>query len=373
MSGDVGDLIVKFSKKEYTITGLSGTDTIKNLKDAIYRQTGVLPEHQKLAGFKVKAGQFNDSSQLSTMMLKPNMKLTLIGTRAEDIDEVRDPPADMPEVINDFDIEDEEVAIENREEYLAKVKKRVKEHRIIMYYPPRDGKKLLVLDIDYTLFDHRSTAETPTELMRPYLHEFLTSAYVDYDIVIWSATSMKWIETKLNLLGVTTNPNYKICFYLCSDAMISVHTPKYGVIQVKPLGVIWGKFDMWSEKNTIMIDDVRRNFIMNPKNGLRIKAFREAHSNRLADKELMKLAEYLQDIADVSDLSRLDHRKWESYKRPTPRKPRPEHKPPPPAIHHTEEEEEEEEDDEGDDGGDGEEEDDDDTFLNRKNAPDNVQ
>ena len=41
----------------------------------------------------------------------------------------------------------------------------------------RPGKKLLVLDIDYTLFDHRSTAETGTELMRPYLHEFLTAAY----------------------------------------------------------------------------------------------------------------------------------------------------------------------------------------------------
>lgn len=42
---------------------------------------------------------------------------------------------------------------------------------------PRPGKKLLVLDIDYTLFDHRSAAETGNELMRPFLHEFLTSAY----------------------------------------------------------------------------------------------------------------------------------------------------------------------------------------------------
>lgn len=42
---------------------------------------------------------------------------------------------------------------------------------------PREGKKLLVLDIDYTLFDHRSVAETGNELMRPYLHEFLTDAY----------------------------------------------------------------------------------------------------------------------------------------------------------------------------------------------------
>jgi len=46
-----------------------------------------------------------------------------------------------------------------------------------MINEPRSGKKLLVLDIDYTLFDHRSAAETGNELMRPFLHEFLTSAY----------------------------------------------------------------------------------------------------------------------------------------------------------------------------------------------------
>ena len=32
---------------------------------------------------------------------------------------------------------------------------------------PRSGKKLLVLDIDYTLFDHVSPAETAAELARP--------------------------------------------------------------------------------------------------------------------------------------------------------------------------------------------------------------
>lgn len=68
--------------------------------------------------------------------------------------------------------------------------------------------------------------------MRPYLHEFLTSAYDDYDIVIWSATNMKWIIEKMKLLGVDKHPDYKIAFYLDSLAMISVHTPKYGVIDV---------------------------------------------------------------------------------------------------------------------------------------------
>lgn len=46
--------------------------------------------------------------------------------------------------------------------------------------------------------------------MRPYLHEFLTEVYPHYDIMIWSATSMKWIELKMKELGVATNENYKI-------------------------------------------------------------------------------------------------------------------------------------------------------------------
>jgi len=42
------------------------------------------------------------------------------------------------------------------------------------------------------------------------------------------------------------------------------------VLQTKPLGVIWGKFEEYSSKNTIMFDDLRRNFLMNPQNGLKV-------------------------------------------------------------------------------------------------------
>jgi ubiquitin-like domain-containing CTD phosphatase 1 len=69
----------------------------------------------------------------------------------------------------------------------------------------------------------------------------------------------------------------------------------------------------YNEKNTIMFDDLRRNFVMNPQNGLVIRPFREAPSHRDTDKELPKLTQYLLAIAELEDLSVLDHNKWESF------------------------------------------------------------
>ncbi|KAK9743701.1 Ubiquitin family [Popillia japonica] len=305
-------IIVKWSGKEYEIE-LTENDTVLNLKQAIHKQTGVRPDRQKLLNLNFKGKPPQDDFKISRLNLKPSFKLMMMGSLEEDIAEASRAPEDVPDVVNDLELE--EIAIENQEIYLSKVEKRIKEYDIKMLSDPRPDKKLLVLDIDYTLFDHNSPAETGAELMRPYLHEFLESAYEDYDIVIWSGTGMKWIEEKMKLLGVSTNPNYKILFYLDSLAMISVHTQKDGIRDVKPLGVIWGKFEQYNSKNTLMIDDIRRNFLMNPKNGLRIRRFRQAHLNRATDNELLRLSKYLKDLAvNCDDFTMVNHRHWEKYK-----------------------------------------------------------
>lgn len=145
-----------------------------------------------------------DGLKLCTLELKPGFKIMMMGSLEEDITTASTAPENVDEVINDLDLTEEEVALENREEYLAKVNyldfqnceqqqklnkikilqfwswqiaKRVDSYEIKMLSEPRPGKKLLVLDVDYTLFDHRSAAETGNELMRPFLHEFLSSAY----------------------------------------------------------------------------------------------------------------------------------------------------------------------------------------------------
>ncbi|XP_057347245.1 ubiquitin-like domain-containing CTD phosphatase 1 isoform X2 [Manis pentadactyla] len=274
-------IIVKWGGQEYSVTTLSEDDTVLDLKQFLKTLTGVLPERQKLLGLKVKGKPAENDVKLGALKLKPNTKIMMMGTREESLEDVLGPPPDNDDVVNDFDIEDEVVEVENREENLLKISRRVKDYKVEILNPPREGKKLLVLDVDYTLFDHRSCAETGVELMRPYLHEFLTSAYEDYDIVIWSATNMKWIEAKM---------------------------------KVKPLGVIWGKFsEFYSKKNTIMFDDIGRNFLMNPQNGLKIRPFMKAHLNRDKDKELLKLTQYLKEIAKLDDFLDLNHKYWERY------------------------------------------------------------
>ncbi|XP_046422125.1 ubiquitin-like domain-containing CTD phosphatase 1 [Neodiprion virginianus] len=306
-------MIVKWCGKEYEICNITENDTVSTLKDIVHKETGVRPERQKLLNLRFKGKAAQDEDTIGKLSIKPGFKLMLMGSREEDIAEASQAPENVPDVVNDLDIAEEEVIIEKAEVYLAKINRRIQDYQVIELNPLREGMKLLVLDIDYTLFDHKSLAESGHLLMRPYLHEFLTMAYKDYDIVIWSATSMKWINEKMRMLGVSSHPNYKIAFHLDSLAMITVHTPKYSVVDVKPLGVIWGKYKQFSAKNTIMFDDIRRNFLMNPQSGLRIRPYKQAHFNRDKDRELLKLAKYLKLIAKVDDFQTLNHRKWEEY------------------------------------------------------------
>ncbi|EMS57136.1 Ubiquitin-like domain-containing CTD phosphatase [Triticum urartu] len=361
-------LVVKWSGKEYTVRAM-GDDTLLELKRRICEFTDVLPKRQKLLYPKLILN--DESVLLSSLPFKPNGKLTMIGTVAlydicsgtvelaylmvdlgiryfgvavveyvkgtttSEISELKvrkdtsgiltevstvedeifvDRPDD-PEVLDDYEFfKDEVTAIKDNVLYKQKVKRRASQYKIKLLNPCRDGKRLLVLDIDYTLFDHRSPAENPLELMRPFLHEFLAAAYAEYDIMIWSATNMKWVQLKMEQLGVLSNPNYKITALLDHMAMITVHAPDKKVFDCKPLGVIWTKFpEHYNEKNTIMFDDLRRNFVMNPQNGLVIRPFKNASKNRGRDQELRKLTQYLLSIAELEDFSKLEHDGWESF------------------------------------------------------------
>ncbi|KAL5052815.1 hypothetical protein RYX36_033497 [Vicia faba] len=288
---------------------MCGDDTVGELKRRICEVTNVLPIRQKLLYPKLASKLKDDSvvlSQLSIDLNKSSLEFTMIGTTEEDliVDLV-----DSPEILDDFELAEEE-AIDTKDMQVNKQKltRPIKQFKVKIQNPCRQGKKLLVLDIDYTIFYHRH------QLMRPYLHEFLTAVYAEYDIMIWSGTRMKCITLKMSQLGVLDNPNYKITACLDHLAMITYKRSSRGVFNCKPLDLIWAQFpEFYSASNTIMFDDLGRNFVMNPQNGLTIKPFRKAHANRDSDQELVKLTQYLLAIAELDNLSHLDHDKWESF------------------------------------------------------------
>jgi len=142
----------------------------------------------------------------------------------------------------------------------------------------------------------------------------MISCYQDYDIVVWSQTSWRWVEVKLTEMGLLTHPNFRITFVLDRTVMFPVsskHERKEH--EVKALEIIWTKFPHWNKRNTIHVDDLSRNFAMNPKNGLKITPFKNALETRATDAVLLSLAKYLKLIANHEDLSSVNHNDWEKY------------------------------------------------------------
>lgn len=336
---------IKFKGVSLNLTSLKRNSTLGYLKSLIYEQTSVSPENQKLLGLKPSPGHnLSDSLTFNDIVLPSNSKIMLIGSTEEEIKGVTTKKVDnFDETNDDLDFEEVEIDISQHSEYIAKIERRVKEYKITVLTKPRVDSKLLILDIDYTIFDHRSTAENVRDLMRPFLHEFLEKIYPSYDIGIWSATGITWIRTKLYEIGLISkstnqalaypegreqhrnsinentvtdidsdNP-FKICLMLDQGAMISVHLPIDGVKEVKPLKVIWDNFPQWGPHNTIMFDDIRRNFIMNPQSGLKIRPYKNASRCRDNDRELLDLAKYLISISKYDDFTKLNHKKWRRF------------------------------------------------------------
>lgn len=86
-----------------------------------------------------------------------------------------------------------------------KLKETAEKLEINLIAPPRPGKKLLVLDLDGCILDTTcwKHQEFGTELFqRPYLHEFLRAVSPFYDLIVWSQTHWRWLETKIVELNV---------------------------------------------------------------------------------------------------------------------------------------------------------------------------
>jgi len=99
----------------------------------------------------------------------------------------------------------------------------------------------------------------------------------------------------------------RFSFYMCIKATVKVGKAAQ---LAKPLKVIWERYPQFSAKNSIIVDDLKRNFLLNPQSGIEIKKFSNEKTSTSKDKELRLLAKYLDKIADFDDFTKLNHLVW---------------------------------------------------------------
>ncbi|KAJ3364090.1 hypothetical protein HDU91_002741 [Kappamyces sp. JEL0680] len=183
-------------------TSLASHCTILDLKAAIYDLTQVLPARQKLIGL-VKGRLPSDETVLSNLAnpSAPHFRFLMMGTKEEHI--IKE-PSDMDfDVVNDLDIEYSrgEFAPWKQVENLATLQKVIQETHINVINDLSPRKKLIVFDLDYTLFDCKSQVSHISILARPGMHEMLSVLSTHYEFCIWSQTSWRWLEAKITELG----------------------------------------------------------------------------------------------------------------------------------------------------------------------------
>ena len=98
--------------------------------------------------------------------------------------------------------------------------------------------------------------------------------------------------------------------------MVQTSSERYGTVLVKPLGVIWQMYPAHTHPSTTLhLDDLRRNFLLNPRQGLKIHACRKLPVTRGDDRELLHLAVYYSLIRRLPSLDGLRHSRWKSMLR----------------------------------------------------------
>lgn len=332
-------LVTKWNKKDLDLTFPAET-TIGTLKAQLENQTGIPRACQKLVGLKRKTGgPLTDATSLAECSFRKQGKqqphrFILMGGQAPT------PGAATTVVLNDLD-KSYTVASEAGQcdvhNHMSLAEKTV-ESDIRFIHDPRESKKLLVLDLDHCLLDftHSSTSVSlAADLKRPFLDYFLAQTYVHFDLAIWSQTSWRWLEIKLTELGLLTHPAYRLCFVLDKTSMFKFRSTdvalldrvkkskksksksKSSGLSVKPLELIWSHpvtRGRWHAGNTLHIDDLSRNFLMNPRNGIQIPAYYRHDADAEKDIRLFQLTHYLLNhCAMLPNVKSIDHSDWMSH------------------------------------------------------------
>jgi len=132
---------------------------------------------------------------------------------------------------------------------------------------------------------------------RPYLQEFLSYCFRNFNVIVWSAGEMSYISQ------VVTQVFPKKPFLVFSRREIKY----FQGFPIKPLSRLKERTGgIVNERNTIFVDDNYYTFLENPENGIVIPEYKILFNDDLDD-FLLQLKVWLEENKDrVTDVRKLD-------------------------------------------------------------------
>lgn len=167
-----------------------------------------------------------------------------------------------------------------------------------------------VVPTTLTQFGGSGKAVCNDVVKRPGLNEFLSFCRNTFkNVILWSAGQPSYVYDTVRLVidtgGNTFDHIYTAQDVVSSAVAISSNSNSYTYVPTKPLELITKNFPDANLDNMVIIDDLRPNFIPNPRNGIWIPPFSpdiddlishaEEDDNICGDFYLYRLIHYLAD------------------------------------------------------------------------------
>ena len=161
-------------------------------------------------------------------------------------------------------------------------------------------RKLLVLDLDYTLY---YPSETPIVAdfcvvadgvsvwikKRPYLNQFLSYAVENYDLMVWSASSRKYIDQVVSHLLPDVPLVYIYSSERCTTKWNQFSDEPHPYV-IKDMKKVWRRNNPYTKKNTLVLDDTPKTYLRNYGNAIPIDGYIGGNN----DTELLRMIEVLE-------------------------------------------------------------------------------
>lgn len=132
---------------------------------------------------------------------------------------------------------------------------------------------------------------------RPYLQQFLTFLFKNFDVSVWTAASKDYALFIIEKIIIAGNKDRKLDYIF-----FSYHcglSKKYKKDSSKELSILWNKYKLpgYNENNVVIFDDYFEDVHKNQKeNCIIAKPFEFKDSDSNKDKVLKILEKYLKDI-----------------------------------------------------------------------------